>query len=189
MIIKGTDNPIDRAIALFYAVRDGVRYNPYVNINDPEQYKASRVLQMGEGYCVQKAVLLCALARAAGIPARLGFVDIKNYRMPDKLFSLLGTNHVLYHGYAALCINGIWVKATPAFNLEMCQDLRLPPVEFDGYRDALFSDRDLDGKPFIEYVNYRGFFDDVPLDAMLQEGNTFYGTERMSFWDKSSDKT
>ncbi|MFC2058813.1 transglutaminase family protein [Chloroflexota bacterium] len=102
MVIEGADSPTAHAVALFYAVRDGIRYNPYVTVDDPEQYKASRVLQVGEGYCVQKAVLLCALARAVGIPARLGLADIKNYHMPPKLLDKLGTNHIIFHGYAVL---------------------------------------------------------------------------------------
>ncbi len=42
-----------------------------------EDFKASRVLEWGKGYCVQKAVLLEALARAAGIPSRLAFEKIR----------------------------------------------------------------------------------------------------------------
>ncbi len=44
--------PRDQAVALYYAVRDGVRYNPYVFSRDPQTLKASHALQQGESYCV-----------------------------------------------------------------------------------------------------------------------------------------
>ncbi|MFC2058814.1 hypothetical protein ACFLTS_04125, partial [Chloroflexota bacterium] len=99
----------------------------------------------------------------------------------------LGTNHIIFHGYAVLYLDGRWLKATPAFDIMMCRDFNLPPVDFDGKSDAMFSDRGMDGKPFIEYVRDRGFFDDVPLDDMLPELREFYGTERMKFWEKAPD--
>jgi len=120
-ITVGLDNPSVRAKALFYFVRDSIRYNIYSPFHLLEHYRASWILERKEGYCVQKAVLLSALARAVGIPARLGFADLKNHRMPDKLLSERGTNQILYHSYSVLCVNGKWLKATPAFDLGMCQ--------------------------------------------------------------------
>ncbi len=64
--------PRDQAVALYYAVRDGVRYNPYVFSRDPQTLKASHALQQGESYCVPKAILLAACARHCRIPARIG---------------------------------------------------------------------------------------------------------------------
>jgi transglutaminase-like putative cysteine protease len=184
-ITSGLSDPSMRAKALFYFVRDDIRYNIYSPFHLLEHYRASWVLERKEGYCVQKAVLLSALARAADIPARLGFADLKNHRMPDKLLNERGTNHIVYHSYSVLYVNGKWLKATPAFDRTMCQRQRLSTVEFDALHDAMFPPEDLDGNPFIEYTQDRGFFDDVPLDDVLKARTELYGVERIELWKRT----
>ena len=94
--------------------------------------------------CIQKAVLLATLARAAGIPALVHFVDIRNHRVPDKIKEVLGTNLFHYHGYDELYIGERWVKATPTFEQKVCHENQLIPVEFDGKRNAMLPSYDLD---------------------------------------------
>jgi transglutaminase-like putative cysteine protease len=60
----------EKASLLYKAVRDGIRYNPYVNMLTPETFRASSVLAAGNGYCVGKAALYAAACRVHGIPAR-----------------------------------------------------------------------------------------------------------------------
>ena len=36
-------------------------------------------LEIGSGFCMQKAALYAALCRASGIPARIGFQDLEDY--------------------------------------------------------------------------------------------------------------
>ena len=163
----GQEKVADKAKSLFYFVRDEIKYNIYVLSDLPEYYRASRVLEVGEGFCIQKAVLLATLARAVGIPARLHLAAIRNHLMPDKLKELMGTNLFPSHGYAELYIEGKWVKATPAFDLKMCQKNRISPVEFDGKNDAMFHSHNLDGKLHIEYIQDRGHFDDLPFDTII----------------------
>ncbi len=48
------------------------------------------MLEAGRAYCVPKAVLLAAVLlaavlRAAGVPARLGFADVRNHVQSDTL--------------------------------------------------------------------------------------------------------
>jgi hypothetical protein len=122
-----------------------------------------------EGYCVQKAVLLVALARAAGIPAGIGFAKISNNILPESTLEQLGTNVFPFHGYAELYLGGKWVKATPAFDLKMCEKNRIIPVEFDGKSDATFHSHNKDGKLHIEYLADVGRgFDDLPLDTLWE---------------------
>lgn len=160
------EDDIDKAKALFYFVRDEFKYNPYVPKHLAEHFQASNSLTRGEGYCVQKAVLLVTLARAGGIPARLGFAVIRNNLMPRKLYQIMRTNILPWHGYAELYLQGKWVKATPAFDLKMCRKNGLIPVEFDGRNDAKLHLHDQEGKLHIEYLMDRGPFDDVPLDQI-----------------------
>jgi transglutaminase-like putative cysteine protease len=157
-----------KAVSLFYFVRDGIRYTIYGKRHLPRHFRASFVLSAGEGYCVQKAVLLVALARAASIPARLRFAAIRNHMMPEELLEKRGTNLFAYHGYADLYLEDTWVKATPTFDLLCCQEKGLRPVEFDGAHDALLPSTTMDGKRYNEYVEDRGVFEDVPFDKIME---------------------
>jgi transglutaminase-like putative cysteine protease len=158
----------DRAIRIFYAVRDGIRYSIYGKRSLPEHFRASFVLAAGEGYCVQKAILLVALARAASIPARLRFAAIRSHLTSKEMMEKRGSNLFPYHGYTDLYIEGSWVKAAPTFDIVSCVNAGLRPVDFDGRHDALLPSTALNGRPHIEYVEDRGFFEDVPFDAIMQ---------------------
>src|SRR5256886_17432530 len=121
-----------RAVSLYYAVRDQIRYNPFLDFSKAEVFKASSVLAAEQGFCVGKAALLAACVRAAGIPARVGFADVKNHLTTPRLAETMGSDLFVYHGYADLYLEGRWVKATPAFNLALCTRVRVKPLEFDG---------------------------------------------------------
>ena len=110
-------NGCDKAVALYYAVRDSIRYNPFQNFLAEDTYRASACLEQNLGWCVSKAALLAAAARAAGIAARVGFADVKNHLTTPELTEKMGTDLFVYHGYTDLYLEGKWVKATPAFNL------------------------------------------------------------------------
>lgn len=167
-VTEGCVGEAKKATRLFYYVRDGIKYNPYLAMLPIDEYRASRTMERKEGYCTQKAVVLAALARACGIPATLGFADIVNHRVPEKLHDMMGTNLFVYHGYANLWLNDRWVKATPAFNAELCDKDGLVPVEFDGIHDAVFHPTNKDGQPHIEYVRYHGDFTDLPFEDIMR---------------------
>jgi transglutaminase-like putative cysteine protease len=171
--------PRERAVSLYYAVRDEVRYNPFLDVSNPETFRASSVLELGEGFCVGKAALLAAVARAAGLPARVGFADVKNHLTTPRLAETMGTDLFVYHGYAELHLEGKWVKATPAFNLALCRRFRVKPLEFDGREDSVFHAFDEDERLHMEYVRSRGSFADVPtadIQATFREMYPkFYG--------------
>ncbi|HEU65202.1 MAG TPA: transglutaminase domain-containing protein, partial [Chloroflexi bacterium] len=78
-LIKGTSDTAAKVRNLFYWVRDEIKYNPLVPLEIFENYRASETLKRGEGFCVEKAAVLAAFARAVGIPARLHFADIRNH--------------------------------------------------------------------------------------------------------------
>jgi transglutaminase-like putative cysteine protease len=162
---KGTGD-IERAVSLYYAVRDVIRYNPFLDFSDPLVFKASAVLAADQGFCVGKASLLAACARAAGIPARVGFADVKNHLTSPRLAETMGSDLFVYHGYTDLHLDGKWVKATPAFNLELCTRFRVKPLEFDGREDSIFHPFDQDNRRHMEYLRDRGTYADVPVDAI-----------------------
>ena len=165
---------IEKAVQLYYAVRDGIRYNPYSMEPGKESMKASSVLNKGHGYCVAKAVLLAACARSQKIPARIGLADVKNHLTTKRLMRLMGTDVYIYHGYTELFLNNKWVKATPAFNLELCNNFNVRPLEFDGTKDSIFHPFDKSGNKHMEYVKEHGVFADLPWDRILTASKKSY---------------
>lgn len=136
--VGNVHDPVQKARLIFTAVRDRIWYDPYSTDDDPEHYRASYVAAASRAFCVPKAVLLTAAARAAGIPARLGFADVRNHLQTATLRARMGgTDVFVYHGYSELRLNDRWVKATPAFNAELCARFGVPPIDFDGHSDAL----------------------------------------------------
>ena len=163
-----------RAVALVHAVRDGFRYDPYRIDLSPNGMRASTVLANGYGWCVPKATLLTAVARAAGIPARLGFADVRNHMSTERMRETMKTDLFIWHGYTELWLEGAWRKATPAFNIELCEKFGLLPLDFDGVHDSIYHAFDKAGNRHMEYVNERGAFDDLPLDRLVADFHATY---------------
>lgn len=170
----GAKDDAERAARLFLAVRDGVRYDPYVTGFSRETLRASATLAAGAAFCVPKAILLVAAARAVGIPARLGFADVRNHLATARLLETMGTDLFVFHGYAELWIEGAWRKATPTFHRALCEKFGVRPLEFDGRSDALFHPYDAAGRRHMEYVRARGVFDDMPFEAMMESWREAY---------------
>jgi transglutaminase-like putative cysteine protease len=166
----------ERAVALFYAVRDGFRYDPYRVDLSPEGMSASAVIAAGHGWCANKAVLLAAACRAAGIPARLGFADVRNHLSTERLRQMMKTDVFAWHGYTDIWLDGAWRKATPAFNRSLCDKFGLLPLEFDGVNDSIYHPFDKSGQRHMEYVRQRGVFNDLPLDAIVATFRDIYQT-------------
>jgi len=160
--------PEEAARQLYYAVRDGIRYDPYTIDLSVEGLRASATLAHGRGWCVPKAVLLAAACRAAGIPARLGFADVRNHLSTARMRAQMRTDVFYWHGYTTLFLNRRWVKATPAFNIELCERFRLQSLEFNGKDDAIYHPFDLEGNRHMEYLAHRGEFRDVPIDQIRE---------------------
>jgi transglutaminase-like putative cysteine protease len=168
----GTDR--ERAVALFRAVRDGVRYDPYRIDLTPAGMRASGCLAAGRGWCVPKAALLAAVCRATGLPARVGYADVRNHLSTERLRRTIGTDLFVWHGYTEIWLDGRWRKAVPAFNRDLCERFGLLPLEFDGVHDALFHPFDREGRHHMEYVRERGHFDDVPLARIVETFRATY---------------
>jgi transglutaminase-like putative cysteine protease len=178
----GTD--VEKAVKLYYAVRDSVRYDPYAIVPDPAAFRASAVLAAKAGFCVQKAILMAAVTRAVGIPARLGYADVRNHLTTKRLRELMGTDVFVYHGYTELYLDGKWVKATPVFNRSLCERFKVKPLEFDGKSDSIFHPFDAEGRRHMEYLRDHGHFDDFPFDKMAAAFRQAYPTlfERGADW-------
>lgn len=165
----------ERAVRLFYAVRDRIRYDPYRITFDGNAYHASAVIEAGFGWCIPKAGVLAACARAVGIPSAIGLADVVNHLTTEKLLRKMGGVNVFYdHGYVALLIDGRWVKAVPAFNIELCQRFDVRPTEFDGTADALYQEFDVQNRRHMEYLTDHGTWSDLPLDQVIADFRRHY---------------
>jgi transglutaminase-like putative cysteine protease len=165
---EGTDSSISRAIRLYYAIRDDIRYDPYCIDLTISGMRASTTLFDRRGWCVSKAVLLAACCRSIGIPARLGFADVRNHLTTQKLRQRMGTDVFYWHGYTDMLLANRWVKASPAFGSRLCQRLGLLPLEFDGQNDSLHHPYNAEGHQHMEYLNHRGIYSDLPIEKIIQ---------------------
>ena len=171
----GAEDPREVAVRLFYAVRDGFRYDPYNVDYAPDRFRASSVVESPSNWCVPKSVLLTAAARSRGIPARLGFADVRNHLTSDKLKAQMQTDVFAWHGYSELLLDGRWHKLSTAFNIELCAKFGVKALDFDGSGDALMHPYDEAGNRHMEYINQRGSYDDLPLDRILADFAEIYG--------------
>jgi len=173
-ITENITDPKSKAIKLFYAVRDQIAYDAYTFSLKPEKMKATHVLKAKKSFCIPKAVLMTSLIRAEGIPARLGFANLINHMMGDELKNILQNDILAFHGYTEILLNDQWLRMTPTFNLKLCKSLNVPPVEFDGESHATLPSTNNKGKKFIEYIEYHGTFDDVPLTTIVESMKNHY---------------
>ena len=170
----GVDDPLAAVLRLYAAVRDGIAYDAYLDFADPAQFRASSVLAAGRGFCVGKAALLAASARAIGVPARVGYADVRNHLTSPKLYRLIGTDVFIWHSYADIYLDGRWVKATPAFDRALCERVGVKTLEFDGSADSMFQPFDRAGRRHMEYLRDRGTFADVPFAAIAADFRRAY---------------
>ena len=164
--IEGVPGERAAILRLYTTVRDTIAYDPYVDLADPANYRASSVLAAGHGFCIGKSALLAASARVIGVPARVGFADVRNHLTSKRLYEMVKTDTFIWHSYTELYLSGRWVKATPAFDRALCDRAGIKPLEFDGETDSLFQPFDQAGRRHMEYLKDRGAFADVPFDTI-----------------------
>jgi transglutaminase-like putative cysteine protease len=183
-----SNDPREKAVSLYYAVRDTIRYDPYSMNLSIEGLRASTTLNTGRGWCVAKAILLAGCCRFLGIPARLGFADVRNHLTTARLREVMKTDVFFWHGYTSIYLGGLWVKATPAFNIELCERFRLKPLDFDGIKDSIYHPFDLEGNKHMEYLRYRGEFADVPIDQIIDTFHREYTLDDSSLKEGDFDR-
>lgn len=175
-LVNGISDPIERAKVVYLDVRDNWRYNPYNIDLEPQIMKASNIFnrKLKEGYCVEKACLLGAMARAVDIPARFFFCDVRNHIGVENLIKVLKTDILVFHGGVEMYLEGKWVKATPAFNEALCRYLNVAPLNFNGKEDSIFQQYNEEGDQFMEYLKDHGLFSDIPHAKFVEELHKAY---------------
>jgi len=173
-LARDASNIVDLARKIFYYVRDGIKYSIYVDYFNRDLYRASVIIKNGYGYCVQKAIVLAALYRAVGIPAKICFADIINHSLSSEVYNLLKTNLFVYHGYTEVYIGGRWIKLTPVFDLGTAIKMNIDPLEFNGYDDVILPKYNKLGKLQFTYVKYRGCYVDPPIEDIINVFKSMY---------------
>jgi hypothetical protein len=95
----------------------------------------------------------------------------------------MGTDLFYWHGYSVLWLDGEWRKASPAFNIELCERVGTEALDFDGRSDALLHAHDGDGNQYMEYVNERGIYNELPLIEILESFAELYGSDLVDSTD------
>lgn len=160
-------DPVDKAVALYYAVRDNIFYEVYGTDISRQGMRASSVLGAGLGFCVHKSILYAATLRSVGIPSRLYYADVRNHLASPRLRELAGGDVFCFHALTLVHLNDKWLKATPVFNGMLCKLYRIKPLDFDGRTDSIYHPYDEDGRRHMEFLNVHGEFDDFPHDLVV----------------------
>lgn len=163
----------EKALRVFEFVRDAIAYQFQVRFPRHE-YVGSYVLADGKGFCVRKAVLQCALGRAAGIPTAIAMADLRDHSFPPAVVKALGTDTLSYHGLGVFYLDGHWVRADATLSPELVRRKGYRLVRFDGVEEALLPATTQAGGLHCEYVRWRGLYADLPFDEMMAEFNRLY---------------
>jgi transglutaminase-like putative cysteine protease len=164
---SGALTDIERAVALYYAVRDGIRYEVYGADLSRTGLRASSIIERGFGFCVHKSIVYAAAVRSVGIPSRIVYGDVRNHLASERLRRLVGGDIFRFHSWTSVQLGGQWLKATPVFNKVLCRLYRIKPLEFDGRSDSVYHPFDEAGRRHMEFLQLRGEFDDVPYDTVV----------------------
>lgn len=150
----------EKAVALYYAVRDGVFYEVYGADLSQEGLRASAVAAANTGFCLHKSILYAASTRAVGIPSRVLAGEVRGHLASDRLKKLVGGD-VFLHWLNEIRLKGRWLKVTPVFNKMLCKLYGISPLEFDGTADAVYHPFDEHGRQHMEFIGPVASFDEV----------------------------
>jgi transglutaminase-like putative cysteine protease len=187
-------SPLERTVALYYAVRDGLRYEVYGADLSRPGLRASQVLRAGSGMCLHKSVVYAAALRACGIPSRLVLTDVRNHLSSPRLRELVGGDVFRFHCLTSVYIGQRWLRATPVFNKTLCRLYKIAPLEFDGAADSVYHPWDQQGRRHMEFLHDHGEFADLPYDLVITglraaHPRLFAGVHRFAPGSLVSDNT
>jgi transglutaminase-like putative cysteine protease len=163
----GADDDTERAVRLYYAVRDRIRYEVYDADLSRAGLRASAIIARRTGFCVHKAIAYAAAGRALGLPTRIVLTDVRNHLASPRLRELAGGDVFTYHSLVSVRLGGRWVRATPVFNKTLCLLYGITPLDFDGTADSMYHPYDQAGRRHMEFLREHGEFDDFPFDLVV----------------------
>ena len=165
-ITRGVTNEWERAAALLEHVRDAIAYDFTPDLRSPDDWRASQTLARGNGFCQQKAVLLTALGRAAGIPSATGLQHILDHKLLDTRYERwLPGGIIHFHGHSFFFLEGAWriADATLDEALSTRKQYRLVSFSRSAPEAARLPRTDLAGAPHFDFLADFGPFPGIPV--------------------------
>lgn len=173
-VTNGLKYDTEKAVELFYSVRDDFKFDlGHIDLH-PSKLKASALVKRGIGTDIEKSTLLAAAARAVGIPSRVSFANLRSNLTAEQLGNVLQSDMLVFHSYVELWMGNHWVKLSPAFNREACDYLGLPPLDFGIPEEKVFKKHHKRKHKYLKYVHDYGDFPDLPYDLYISELRKYY---------------
>lgn len=142
-IVRGAKTPDEKALKVFYYVRDNIRFGLSYS-----RSKASQTLERGYGECGTKTNAQVALLRAAGIPARFRWVKAKaevlHHVIPDFVYNNMPP--VASHFWCECYLNSRWVSCELLLDRPLYEGMlkeglitteQVPTIDWDGKADLI----------------------------------------------------
>ena len=116
-ITHGADSDTEKIERIYYFVRDEIKFGWVY----PQDIPAEEVLKSRKGVCMQKANLLVAMAREAGIKARFHFMYVHKTAIEDFLpgFAYKRWVDPFPHAFPEVNLDGKWVSMEATFDKEL----------------------------------------------------------------------
>ena len=142
-IAKDARTPEEKALSIFYHVRDAVRFSLAYS-----RSSASQTLKRGYGECGNKTNAQLALLRAVGIPARFRWVQARSEVLHHLIADFVYRNlpPVVSHFWCECFLSGEWVSCElmldkPLYDGMLQQGLitneQVPTIDWDGRTDLV----------------------------------------------------
>lgn len=114
-IIVNTRTQTEKAKAIFYFVRDKIKFDVYVDFPDVEE-----VLRRKAGACYHKSMVMVKMMKLIGIPARYHFILIKKEGLKDILHPLVYKfwPEEFLHTYPEIKLGDKWIMLDAAYDKE-----------------------------------------------------------------------
>ncbi|MCG8338588.1 MAG: transglutaminase-like domain-containing protein [Proteobacteria bacterium] len=116
-VTNGAQSDVEKAEKIYYFVRDEIKFGWVY----PQEIPAEEVLRNRKGVCMQKANLLVAMAREAGLKARFHFMHVHKTALEDFVPNFAYKRWVdpFVHTFPEVYLNGKWVSLEATFDKEL----------------------------------------------------------------------
>ena len=126
-------NDTEKMQRIYYFVRDEIKFGWVY----PQEIPAEEVLKNRKGVCMQKANLLVAMAREAGIKARFHFMYVHKTALEDFLPQFAYNRWVdpFPHTFPEVWLNGRWISMEATFDKELHEICLRNKLNFGKYEE------------------------------------------------------
>jgi hypothetical protein len=142
-IVVGASNPEEKALEIFYYVRDKIRFSLAYS-----QSKASHTLKRGYGECGNKTNVQITLLRAAKIPARFRWTQVKTEVLQHLIADFVYKNMppVASHFWCECYLDEKWVSCELLLDKILYDGMlmeglitkdQIPTIDWDGKTDLI----------------------------------------------------